>query len=107
MNNNLKLCVLLLDTNDKLWKIVSLGFKKEIPMARAMNVEKRIEALRAIQAKIEGYASKASGIAQDLVNAFDGDKTAEGKRVLKIAKKAHKFSGALLRATGSVGFCDQ
>jgi len=76
-------------------------------MARAMNVEKRIEALCDLQTKIEGYATKSAQIAQELTETFSGDKTPEGKQALKTAKMASKFSSVLFKAAGTVTFLPQ
>lgn len=67
-----------------------------------MNVEKRVDALRAMLAKLEAYSAKAAQIAEELTNSFEGDKSSHGKKALQLAKSAMRLSSAFQRAAASV-----
>lgn len=64
-------------------------------MARAMNVEKRYGALKAIKARAVSHSKKAERIASELENSFKGQKTARAKAAFKIAARARSLSAAL------------
>ena len=67
-----------------------------------MNVEKRIEALQAIKDKLYAYTSKAEQIAEDLRDSFEGNKTPQGKKALRLAKAAMKLGDVMRRTSESV-----
>jgi hypothetical protein len=71
-------------------------------VARAMNVEKRVDALRAMVAKLEAYGAKATQIAEELTSSFEGDKSSHGKKALQLAKAAMRMASAFQRAAASV-----
>lgn len=71
-------------------------------MARAMNVDKRVETLRAMVAKVGAYSDKAEQIAEELFNSFNGNKTPHGKKALQLSKVATKLSDVLRKAATSI-----
>ena len=71
-------------------------------MARAMNVGKRVDALRAILAKLGAYSDKAEQFAEELSSSFGEDKTPQGKQARQLARTAHKLAGAIQRVSDSV-----
>lgn len=64
-------------------------------MARAMNVEKRVEALKAIRARTESHSKKARRIADELESSFKGQKSPRAKSAFKMASRARTLSKAL------------
>lgn len=75
---------------------------EESTVARAMNVDKRIETLRSIVAKTQSHGAKARRIADELATSFAGDRSVAGKQALKMAQTARKLASALERASGVV-----
>jgi hypothetical protein len=71
-------------------------------MARAMNVDKRIETIQAMVTRLQAYSGKTKLIAQELVNSFDGDRSEDGKRARQISKVAERFSARLQKTAESV-----
>lgn len=68
-------------------------------MARAMNVDKRLESLKTIIAKTEGHRARAQKIADELLKTFSGVKTEEAKAARAMAQNAKKLEAALARVT--------
>jgi hypothetical protein len=75
---------------------------QESAVARAMNVDKRIETLRSIVAKTNNHGAKARRIADELATSFAGDKSVAGKQALKMAQTARKLASALEKAASAV-----
>lgn len=71
-------------------------------MARAMNVEKRTEALQSILTKTAQHSTKAAKVSEELIKTFDGVRTPEGKEARRLAKEALKLSKALERTATSI-----
>lgn len=68
-------------------------------MARAMNVEKRLEAAKAIVERSISNAARAAAMAEELRTSFDGVKTEEAKAARELAKKLERLGVQL----GKVG----
>lgn len=64
-------------------------------MARAMNVEKRLEAAKAIVTRSNTNANRAAKMAAELRTSFDGVKTDEAKEARELAKKLDRLGGQL------------
>ena len=64
-------------------------------MARAMNVEKRLEAAKAIVTRSNTNANRAAKMAEELRTSFDGVKTDEAKEARELAKKLDRLGGQL------------
>ena len=62
-----------------------------------MNIEKRIVALRAMNTRLNAYATKAAQIADELTNSFSGDRSDDGKKARAVAKIATRLSKACKR----------
>lgn len=71
-------------------------------MARAMNVGKRVDALRSILSKTQRHSARADKIAAELATSFKRDASKEGKSALKLAESARKISRVLKRAADAV-----
>jgi hypothetical protein len=66
-------------------------------MARAMNVNKRVSAAKAIVARSATNANRAEKMAAELLSSFEKDRTPEGKKARDLAKTLTKLSGNLQR----------
>lgn len=71
-------------------------------MARAMNVEKRVDALASIITKTLKHSARADKIASELIVSFKKDTSKAGKHARSIAESAKKLSRVLQRAADSV-----
>lgn len=71
-------------------------------MARAMNVNKRVDALSNMVARARTNGAKAAKIANELSNSFKNDGSKRGKDARKIAKYAEKVSRALAKAADAL-----
>lgn len=65
-------------------------------MARAMNVDKRERAVKAMRRKVRRLAEKALAIAADLEKSFKDQGTSRAKRAHRIASQARTFAQFLL-----------
>jgi len=71
-------------------------------VARAMNIDKRIVALRAMVNRLDSYATKANQTADELLTSFAGDRSDEGKKARATAKVATRLSKACRRVVDTV-----
>jgi hypothetical protein len=70
-------------------------------VAREMNVNKRIDALKRIMRRTEAHGEKAAKIAAELTKSFKGDNSQKGKRAREAAKAAEKISRSLAQAAAT------
>jgi len=71
-------------------------------VARAMNVQKRIDSLHRIVAKTYTHSEQTRQIADELAERFEGDRSPDGRQVLKQARVARKLASALEKVAAAV-----
>ena len=72
-------------------------------MARAMNVEKRAEALKAICARAKSHSAKSRRIASELTSSSKFMKGPRARQATRLADRALKLADALDRVIEAAG----